>query len=95
LDFNNKLALMEEEYQNVRVLAYSIYEDLPDYFKDYGFETAFPDKRDDKFIRVNDVLKTYSRHVAAAITPLLPSAVLTRLTNAKNDFQAALDNQDN
>ena len=86
-------AQMESEYQNVRVLAYSIYEDLPDYFKDYGFDVAYPDRRADKFIRVNDVLETYDRHVAQTITPLLPSAVMTRLTNARNNFETALANQ--
>ena len=87
-------ALMEEEYQNIKTLAKAIYVDMPDYYEDYGLELPFPERRDDKFIRVGTVLEVYDRHTTAGITPLLPVAVIQRLTDARDDFKDALSNQD-
>jgi len=87
-------ALMEEEYQNIKTLAKALYVDMPDYYVDYGPELPFPERRDDKFIRVGKVLEVYDRHTTEGLTPLLPAAVIQRLSDARDDFQDALSNQD-
>ena len=85
---------MEEIYQNVKTMGIAIYKDLPEYLKDYGFENAFPIRRDDKFRAVDTVLLAFARHKAAAVTPLIPELMITRLTAARDAFKAAIEVQD-
>ena len=94
LDVETKAALMEEEYQNAKILANSIYREDPVNLKDFGFDSAFPDRRNDKIARVNKVLEVHTRHETALLTTLLPDAIITRLTDAKTAYEAALQVQD-
>ena len=94
LDVETKAALMEEEYQNAKILANSIYREDPVHLKDFGFDSAFPDRRNDKIARVNKVLEVNTRHETALLTTLVPDAIITRLTNAKTAYEAALQVQD-
>jgi hypothetical protein len=88
-----KESILTEEYQKTRYLAYSIYKDLPDYFKDYGFDLAFPLRKVEKLNRVDNVLKTYARHSADGVTPLLPDLIISRLTDARNNYELAMNDQ--
>jgi hypothetical protein len=46
----------------------------------------------DKLSRVNLVLSVNQRHIAEAVTPLLPVFLIERLEIAKNEYDAALQN---
>lgn len=94
LDVETKAELMEEEYQNAKLLANTIYRENPVHLKDFGFDSAFPDRRNDKIARVNKVLEVCNRHETAGLSTLLPDAIITRLTDAKTAYEAALQVQD-
>ena len=94
LNVQMKSEIMEEEYQNAKILANSIYRDEPVRLKEFGFDSAFPDHRNDKIARVKKVLETAERHDANSIPTLLPATIITRLTNAKLAYEAALQVQD-
>ena len=94
LDFNNKLDLMEEEYQNAKMLGTTIYRNNAKFLKDFGFDTKFPDLRGEKINKARKVLVTHQEHVDAAISPLIPQAVIDRLTDAVEDAEAARAAQD-
>lgn len=94
LNVETKAALMEEEYQNAKILANTIYREDPVHLKDFGFDSAFPDRRNDKIARVNKVLEVNTRHETALLTTLLPDVIITRLTDAKTAYQTALQVQD-
>ena len=94
LDAVTKGDLMEEEYQNARILGNSLYADNPTKLKDFNFESAFPDNRNDKIARVDQVLNAHARHVADGVTPTIPASAITRLTDAKLAYVAALNVQD-
>ena len=83
---------MRKEYQNCRMLAKSIFREKPVYYNDYGFNEPFPLNANDKLSRVNLVLSVNQRHIAEAVTPLLPVLLTQRLENAKNEYDAALQN---
>jgi hypothetical protein len=85
--------LMEEEYKKIRSLGIAIYKDIPNYLKDYGFDSDFPLKRTNKLNRVDLLLKTYFRHLAAKINPLIPVSLIMRLTDARNDFEDVLSSK--
>ena len=89
LDFNNKLDLMEEEYQNAKLLGTTIYRNNAKFLKDFGFDTKFPDLRGEKINKARKVLVTHQEHVDAGISPLIPQAVIDRLTDAVEDAEAA------
>ncbi len=82
LDFNSKLALMEEEYQNAKYLAISIYRDNQTFLKQFEFDMRFPDSRNARIEKCLKVLKTHENHIDAGVSTLLPTAIITRLTNA-------------
>jgi len=94
LDLNVKLALMEDEYQNAKFLATSIYRENQTFLKQFEFDMRFPDLRNDKIDKARKVLKTHENHVAALVTTLLPTAIITRLTNAVEAAEAAKWAQD-
>jgi len=94
LDATLKGDLMEEEYQNARTLGIALYVDNPVKLKDFNFETVFPDSRNNKIARVDQVLETNTRHIADGISPVLPTTIIDRLTDAKDDYVAALKVQD-
>ena len=94
LDFNNKLDLMEEEYQNAKLLGTTIYRNNAKFLKDFGFDTKFPDLRGEKINKARKVLVTHQEHVDAGISPLIPQAVIDRLTDAVEDAEAARAAQD-
>ena len=89
-----KEILMDEEYQNVRSMGITIYKNNRKYYEDYGFEKVYPSRRSDKIRRVESVIDVYARHIADSVTPLIPQLLITRLTNAFNNFKEALANQD-
>ncbi len=84
-----KEALLDDEYQNVKFIASTIYKDLPDYLKDYGFDLPYPIKRHDKEKRIEEVLKAYQLHDSNSVTPILPEALMDRLQDAFDDFKDA------
>ena len=94
LDFNNKLDLMEEEYQNAKMLGTTIYRNNAKFLKDFGFDTKFPDLRGENINKARKVLVTHQEHVDARISPLIPQAVIDRLTDAVEDAEAARAAQD-
>ncbi len=95
LNVNNKARVMEVEYQNVKTLALSIYRDDRVNLKDFGFDEPYPIRTNEKVPRINKVLQANERHIAAGVTNLLPDSLITRLMDAKNDFEAALLERDN
>jgi hypothetical protein len=95
LDANLKAAAMAQAYQNARNLALSIYKEEPVRLRDFGFDLPYPLAKNDKIARVKKVLETHSLHVAAGITNLIPENIITKLTNAKNDYETALSAQEN
>jgi hypothetical protein len=95
LNVNDKARVMEVEYQNVKTLALSIYRDDRVNLKDFGFDEPYPIRTNEKVPRINKVLQANERHIAAGVTNLLPDSLITRLMDAKNDFEAALLERDN
>lgn len=94
LDVNLKLNVMEEEYQNMRTLAISLYRNNPVLLKEFQFDELFPDDRYRKINKVLFVLKRHEEHVDMGVTTLVPTAIITRLTNALEDLQEALQKQE-
>ena len=89
-----KVAALEEAYQNVKYIGTSIYTDRTSILDKYEFGTSFPDNRDDMFRRVDAVILAYNRHTADGVTPLIPETLITRLTGARDDVKTALATQD-
>ena len=89
-----KYASMASEYQNLRLLGMTIYHDQPVFLKDFGFDTAFPQTRNNRIARVELVLDTNARQIEEGVTPLLPAEFIARLEAAKVDYLAALLNQE-
>lgn len=83
-----------EAYQNVRYIGTSIYSDNQNIINEYGFNEAFPEKRDDMFRRIDKVLLAYSKHTSESLTPLIPSSLISRLTLVRDNLQTAIANQD-
>jgi len=72
LDAFNKGNLMEEEYQNARNLALTLYDDDETKLKEFGFHLVYPTDRQNQIARVESVLDTHAKHVTAGITHVLP-----------------------
>jgi hypothetical protein len=89
-----KVAALEEAYQNIRYIGTSIYSDNLSVQNEYGFITEFPDSRDDMFRVVDKVVLAYDKHTDAGLTPLIPLTLITRLTNARGELETAIANQD-
>ena len=89
-----KYASMASEYQNLRLLGMTIYHDKPVFLKDFGFDTAFPQTRNNRIARVELVLDTNARQIEEGVTPLLPAEFIARLEAAKDEYLAALLNQE-
>ena len=89
-----KVAALEEAYQNVKYIGTSIYTDRTSILDKYEFGTSFPDDRDDMFRRVDAAILAYNRHTADGVTPLIPETLITRLTGARDDVKTALATQD-
>jgi hypothetical protein len=87
-------AILDEIYQNVKNMGITIYKDMPKLIEDYGFGLVYPIRRDEKIAKANRVLQCYARHVAAAVTPLIPAIMITRYQNAKDDFFDSIGLQD-
>lgn len=89
-----KVDALMEAYQNVRYIGTSIYLNNQNIVNEYGFNEAFPEKRDDMFRRIDKVLLAYSKHTTEGLTPLIPSTLITRLTLVRDEMQTAIANQD-
>ncbi|MDT3738662.1 MAG: fibronectin type III domain-containing protein [Candidatus Kapabacteria bacterium] len=89
-----KVDALEEAYQNVKFIGTSIYTDMPNILKEYEFETAFPQSRDDMFRRVDTVILAFNEHTTEGVTPLIPQTLITGLTVAREELKTAIDTQD-
>jgi hypothetical protein len=95
LNVYDKAKMMETEYQIVKILAASIYRNDQVNLKDFCFEGAFPIRKNEKIPRIIKVLQANERHIAEGVTNLLPDSLINRLITAKNDFESALQEQNN
>jgi hypothetical protein len=85
-----KIDFMESEYQIAKNFAFSLYDGEPERLLGLKFDEAFPVAQRNKIERVFHVVKKHARLVAEGVTPILPSALLTRLETAATDAQNAM-----
>lgn len=95
LDAVEKGDIMKQEYQVARTLAMTLYENDQMHLKDFKFDFVYPQDRLSQIERVQGVLDMHAKHLAAGITHLLPTAIITRLTNALSNYEQALVIQKN
>ena len=95
LDSDNKCTVMEEAYQAARGLAITLYHNDPVNLKEFDFNELFPVDRFHKIVIVKNVLDTNAKHIAKGVTHVIPATIITRLTNALEDFEESLKVQKN
>lgn len=92
-NLEQKILILEEEYQSVRNYAYTIYDTNSNAFRDFKFDEAFPDDRVSKIAKVNEVLEVYEKQKESGQTPILPEVLVLKLQEAATQFNFAYKEQ--
>ena len=85
---------MKSEYLIVKGISETLFVAMPTRFESYGFNLSYPHSYEDQLSFVNNILIENTRMITAGKTPVISSALTTRLSNAIAGCVLALETQD-
>lgn len=93
-ELDEKEKIMRETFTDIRSIILARYTGYAPHLDDFNLDLDFPDKTNDRMIKVLDVVTVSDRHRAAGVPCVLPEETIDRLRTVVEDVRTAYQTQD-